>query len=274
MNDALREVAVTADRLIAQTLADPRLHPSVAAALGQPHRYIAPRRSRVVLSHRYGMPVMFNVDNPKDRIHIRHRKGLFYEEDVLKTIAGHFPKGGTFCDIGANVGNHSLYMLLLAGAARVVPVEPNPDAIALFCANMLLNQLGDMVDFTTLGYGLGAANSDDMAIHAPKGNLGWARLRQAEAGENTISVRTGDTLLGDRHVDFIKMDVEGMEIGALQGLQATIARDHPVLFVEVDHANADAFHALMDDYGYAVQTAFDPSGVNRNFLLLPKDKIG
>jgi FkbM family methyltransferase len=226
------------------------------------------------MSHRYATPVIFNVDNPKDRIHIRHRKGFFYEEKVLETIAGHFPKGGTFCDIGANVGNHALYMLLLGGAARVIPVEPNPDAIALFCANIMLNRLADRVDFTTLGYGLGGANSDDMAIHAPKGNLGWARLRHAEQGEATISVRTGDTLLGDTHVDFIKMDVEGMEIGALEGLQATIARDRPVLFVEVDHANSDAFQALMAGYDYGVHTAFDKSGVNQNFLLLPKEKFG
>ena len=39
--------------------------------------------------------------------------------------------GATFVDIGANVGNHSLFAATFLNAARVVPVEPNPRCLRL-----------------------------------------------------------------------------------------------------------------------------------------------
>ena len=253
-------------------LADDRLHPAVRRALGRSHRFLTPRFARVVLSHRHDVPVMFAINNPKDIIQWRQRNGFFYEDKLLGIIAQHFPKGGTFCDIGANVGNHTLYMLLIGGAARAIPMEPNPAAISLFCTNMMLNQIADRVDFTTLGYGVGAQSRDDMAVDSPDGNLGLTQLRKAGENEDTISIRTGDHLLGDTHIDFLKMDVEGMEIGALEGLQATIERCRPAMFIEVDNENADAFQDLMKRHKYTVHIAFRKKRANQNFLLLPSER--
>ena len=249
------------------TLGDERLQPAVRRALGNPFRYVTPRKTRTVVSHRYGRPVLFCVNNPEDRIHIRQTKGFFYEEDELAIMAEHMPKGGTFCDVGANVGNHSLYMLLMAGAGRVIPVEPNPEAVMLLAANMMLNGVADKVAWETLGVGLDQASDDNRAIHSPKGNLGWAKLKEAGEGDEAISVRAGDDLFTGMQIDVLKMDVEGMEIGALKGLRETFKRCKPALFIEVDHNNADAFHALMQDYGYAMVQEFKSTRVNQNFLL-------
>ena len=259
---------------IADALADERLQPAVRRALGNQNRFRTPRRVRTIMSHRYDVPVIFCVNNPDDRIHIRQTKGFFYEEEELAMMAEHMPKGGTFCDIGANVGNHSLYMLLKGGAGRVVPVEPNPDAISLLLSNMILNRVADRVALETLGYGLDEGAADDLAIHAPRANLGWAKLKKAGEGDDAISVRAGDELFEGMKIDVLKMDVEGMEIGALKGLKATIARCKPTMFIEVDTTNLDSFHALMNDYGYDVAHAFKATRVNQNFLLKPKTKWG
>lgn len=266
---ATAKKAVSPALVIGDALEDPQVHPSVKAALDNQHRYRTPRRARTILSHRYDTPVFFCVNNMDDRIHVRQAKGFFYEEVELAAMAEHMPRGGTFCDIGANVGNHSLYMLLIGGAGRVLPVEPNPDAINLYMANMIMNGVVDRVSLDTLGYGLDAEAADDLAVSSPHNNLGWARLKKAQEGDQKISVRMGDDLFDGMDIDLLKMDVEGMEIGALKGLRKTIERCRPTIFIEVDNVNADAFNALVDDFGYEVVKAFKETRKNKNYLLKP-----
>ena len=106
---------------------------------------------------------------------------------------------------------------------------------------------------------------DEVHVHGEQ-----HQLDGHEQDDDAISVRAGDELFDGMQIDVLKMDVEGMEIGALKGLKATIARCKPTMFIEVDTANLDAFHALMDDYGYDVVHAFKATRVNQNFLLKPK----
>ena len=259
----------------ATLLAEEGLHPAVRRALGRVGRFITPRGSRVMLSHRYDRPVQFLIDNPGDAIHAAQTKGRFYEEGQLREMARHMPKGGVFLDVGANIGNHSAFMLLFGGAARAIPVEPNPPAIRLLLGMAILNGLLPRIGLGGLGYGLGAAETGDLALHWPKGNLGWTRLRPAEEAEagadDAVQVLAGDDLVGAGPVDFIKMDVEGMEIEALDGLQATIARCRPPIFIEVDRQNRDAFFERVKAFDYVIAQEFEEHRVNQNFLLRPAE---
>ena len=243
------------------------LHPSVVDAFGQPGHFVNPRGSRVIRATPLGTPVYFVINNKRDRIHGHQLKGVFYEQDVLQILAQHMPINGVFVDIGANIGNHALFMLRHGGARRVIPIEPNPDAIRLLAAMVRLNGLDDDVERATLGYGIGAENVGGYAIHNPKGNLGWVRLTQ---GDGEIELRTGDTLLANEaRIDFIKIDVEGMEIEALSGLEGTIARHRPMMFIEVDTINRDAFFDAMKRFDYAIEHEFAQTKQNQNFLLRP-----
>ena len=58
-------------------------------------------------------------------------------------------------------------------------------------------------------------------------------------------------------------------MAALSGLEATIRRDRPKLFVEVDSSNAEAFETLMADWNYEIGEAFAKRKINQNFLMVP-----
>jgi len=228
---------------------------------------LMPDNTRIVLAEQGNGPVTFLINNPQDRIHRVQSRGVFYERQQLARMAQVFPKGGTFVDVGANIGNHSLYMLTQADAGLVIPFEPNPESIAMYEAVMRVNKVQGRVDLGTLGFGLGASDDDSFGIHNPKENLGWASLRP---GEGDIPVRRGDTLIGDRDVDFIKMDVEGMEIDALRGLTGTLKRCKPALFIEVAVPNLKTFEEMVTDLGYELAHAFDRSGGSQNMLWTAK----
>lgn len=215
--------------------------------------------------------VSFCVDMENDPIQRNHRRGQFYEQKELNDLKGLFPEGGTFVDIGANVGNHSLFAALILKAGRVVPVEPNLLAFRLLINNVLINRLEGVFDLTKLGVGLSDKTEDGYAMQARERNLGAARMLP---GEGNLTVVPGDTLLTDETPDMIKIDVEGMEMMALAGLEATITTHKPILLVEVDNENENAFFAWAAAHDYVVEKTVQRYRLNKNHLLLPKEKAG
>lgn len=67
-----------------------------------------------------------------------------------------------------------------------------------------------------------------------KGNAGKIDV----SGGIEIQVDAIDNLVSDK-VDFIKMDIEGAELSALQGAAQAIKRDHPILAICVYHKRED-----------------------------------
>jgi FkbM family methyltransferase len=215
----------------------------------------------------HGETVFFTVNNPRDTIQRCHVDGTFYEPEELAIIARHFPIGGTFLDIGANVGNHTLYVAKFLRASRIVCFEPNPPAIALLESNVWLNGLARIVDGSYLGIGLSDHAQENVAMRYGRGNLGGGRIVQ-EVG--SIRLERADFLLAGQRFDFIKIDVEGMELAVLAGMSGLLATHRPRMFIEVDNGNAAGFQTWLEEAGYQVLEEFRRYKVNSNFLVAPR----
>ncbi len=227
-------------------------------------------RGRLIFRHRIaGAEIAFAVDNPTDAIQRHHVAGTFYEPEELDLIAAHCPPGAVYVDIGANIGNHLLFVAAFLAPARLIPFEPNPEAISLLRANVEANGLSGITDLSHLGVGVSDREEEGMGLAFTPINLGGARMRKG----GTIATRTGDAMLAGVTPDFVKIDVEGMEMAVLAGLSATLARARPVILVEVHDANLAAFRGWLAGAGYrkAHEMAYDGY---RNFLLLPDPPRG
>lgn len=218
-----------------------------------------------------GKRVLFATDKEADPIQRANRNASFYEAEELGLLKDHVKKGATFVDIGANVGNHTLYAAMFLGAKRVIPVEPNPLALRLLLINVMMNGVEDRVVTAGLGLGLADHDAEGFGMEARIKNLGAAKMR---AGEGDIAVTTGDALLAKEKPDFIKIDVEGMEMLALAGLEKTIASCRPKMLIEVDRDNYDAFEAWRAAAGYEVAETIQRYATNKNFLVMPGAKPG
>lgn len=213
-----------------------------------------------------GRQVAFCVNMLDDPIQNAHRKGQFYERQELETLAQHIPAGATVLDIGANTGNHAMWWAMFGGAARVIVVEPNPLALEPLVGNVLGNQLESIIDLSHLGFGLGEFDSDDWGMKKHDRNLGATKMF---AGQGTLSVRRGDTVFAQLSPDVVKIDVEGMEMAVLAGLNALISRARPVIMIEVRDTQADEFAQWASAQGYEIQTLSKELKFT-NHLLLPK----
>ncbi|HEY8574399.1 FkbM family methyltransferase [Phenylobacterium sp.] len=208
--------------------------------------------------------VRFFVRNLADVIQNAHANGAFYEQDHLEVMEKHLKPGGVFLDVGANIGNHSVFVAKYCKPREVILVEPNPEAIVLLRLNLLLNRL----ELDTKHVGVGLSDREQTAEPSvPANNLGGTKMVLKQDGR--LKLVTGDSLFAERHIDFIKIDVEGQEMAVLAGLEKTIANSRPSMFIEVDEENRAAFIAWVADHDYEVAHAF-PRYLNQNFVVVPK----
>lgn len=243
-----------------------RIAPHVQGWIDDPASFSLPEG---VQTNRVEMPdhvVTFAFSNPSDRIQRKHRRGKYYEPEELEAIRSYLKPGSVFCDLGSNIGNHTLFALLSLGAARSIVVEPNVRAYELLVANLVLNNLLDRVDTRNLGLGVGRAASGGFGMVVPETNLGAGTL---QAGSGDIEIKTADELLLGQHIDFIKIDVEGMEIDVIEGLRQTIWRCRPTVFVEIDNENDEGFCALMAALDYVEAVEVRKLRFNRNAIFVP-----
>jgi FkbM family methyltransferase len=135
-------------------------------------------------------------------------------------------------DVGANIGALTLPLARAAGPnGLVVAVEPQRAAYQLLCANLALNEIGNVRTVQAAagqGPGRGFLKTADYAV---SGNFGGIGL--SEDGGEAIEIVSIDGLaLPQCH--FIKIDVEGAEQAVIAGADETIARFRPALYVEND----------------------------------------
>jgi len=129
--------------------------------------------------------------------------------------------GDLFVDAGANFG-----FWALAAARRgcsVIAVEPVPPTRARLEENARLNGLEGAVEV------VGAALSDaagSLTLSMAGGESGQASAHPAPAGAVetfVVPAMTLDSLLGDRAVRFLKVDVEGHEAALLRGADGLLS---------------------------------------------------
>lgn len=217
-----------------------------------------------------GRDFLFCTDTHRDVVQQTLRGGRFYEQEELEELRPYIPAGGVFADIGANIGNHTLFAAAFFGLSRVICFEPNPRAIRLLCANVALNQMSDIVDLSNLGVGVSNETRGDFGMETRGKRLGSLRMLE---GQGEISVVTGDSVLLDAKPDVIKIDVEGMELKVLNGLSETIRRHEPTIFVEVDNHNSADFHKWLQTVDYEVVRTFPQNAQNENFLIKSRKKL-
>jgi FkbM family methyltransferase len=167
-------------------------------------------------------------------------------------------------DIGAFRG--LLTMFFASKARSVVAFEPNPVSTRRLVENVALNALSNVqVMRCALGAADGEADlvfDDRMAGGASADpSVGGQILRAGgrHLGSTRIAVRTVDAVVAETGAppDFVKIDVEGMELAVLQGADKVLRTHRPALYIELHgatpvekQANAERVVALLHDVGY------------------------
>ena len=161
--------------------------------------------------------------------------GEFSQNEVTLFEAFCSP-GHMVVDVGANIGTHTLAFSRLVGSAgRVFAYEPQRIVFQTLCGNLALNSITNV---ECMQQGLGDKDGHvlipDINYNMKGNNYGGVQIDKFTDG-NKVGISTLDKLLYLPRLNFIKIDVEGMEYSVISGGLKVIEKFKPALYVENDH---------------------------------------
>jgi len=163
-----------------------------------------------------------------------------YEGIETAFVRRQVKRGMAVLDVGANLGWFTIHLALLVGAdGRVDAFEPRRDLVGLLSKTITENRL---TNITLHDFALASQNTDGRVIwSSDDSNPGGTHLVLSdviipEVIAQSVPVKTLDSCIS-RHVDFIKIDVEGSELLVFRGAERILTSDRPVILVEVNPEN-------------------------------------
>lgn len=190
----------------------------------------------------------------------------------------------TIIDAGANLGFYSM-MFSLVENVSILSFEPFPETYQYLEKNILVNKISNV---KTIEMGLFSENKN-MPIGSPDAFKFYGLLTKLfkftdkeQAGCNSVftsdnTAPTAKFVRGDdcseiralKHIDLIKIDVEGSELDVLRGLRDTILEHHPVLNVEFSiNALAAANLSPSDLWDFLIELGYESYSIcsGRSYL--------
>jgi FkbM family methyltransferase len=174
-----------------------------------------------------------------------------YEPPLIRFLQAHNTEGWTCFDVGANVGAVALALAKYIGpSGKVYAFEPGRPNQQRFRNNFTLNpKLLGRTELLECGV---ADKPGELWWAEERGNPGNAVL--SDKGTHRIQVITLDAFVSKRqlsHVDFVKIDVEGMELQVMRGAAEVFRSFQPAVYFEtlpryVNSAKGETFAEIQN----------------------------
>lgn len=185
----------------------------------------------------------YDVEIFKDDIvsnKIRKKNEPFEKREL--TIIESLNLKGTYLDLGANIGNHSLVFSRI-GASKVIAIEMADETFEVLHRNMNRScKCPHLTIQAALGVGL-----PKTMIEYP-GNTGMTRIASHDEAlkkiaiskqdgtkvikEKVVTKRLDDLLPDEQNIVFVKIDVEGQELNVVNSGKKLLNDNQPVIVVE------------------------------------------
>ncbi len=167
-----------------------------------------------------------------------------------------------FVDIGANLGEYSMFAAKRLTQGRVLAFEPLPKMWKLLEENAHLN---NFTNINIYKYGLSDREAV-LPIHEIEDlHEGLTTLFPGERTTRNVTevpLKSFDTEVEKyaiNRIDFIKCDIEGGELFALRGAQKSIEKFRPVVMVELNALTyASAGYSVKDVHDFFESLSYKP----------------
>ena len=180
-----------------------------------------------------------------------------YQPEQTKLIKKLVKKKHTVLDIGANIGYFTLIMA--KQAKQVHAFEPEARNFEILKRNVELNRLS----YVKLHNVAVADTSAKATLHLSDIGRGMQRIYPSHwcmEGKTEVETIRIDDIIED--AEFIKMDIEGAELGALKGMIKLLKKDDTTIFMEFHPSSIEEYGAkpkeiydLMTSLGYDIKVS-------------------
>lgn len=142
-----------------------------------------------------------------------------YEEFETELVKKEIRRGDVVLDIGANIGYYTLLFAKLVGEnGKVIAFEPDPTNFALLKRNVEINGYKNVV----LVQKAVSNKSGKLKLYLSEDNKGDHRIYNSHDNRKFVEIegiKLDDYFKDEnRKINFVKMDIQGAEGGAVQGM--------------------------------------------------------
>ncbi|MET0459454.1 MAG: FkbM family methyltransferase [Ilumatobacteraceae bacterium] len=221
--------------------------------------------ARALPFNTYGWSTAVLLNGTRCKVGLRSSEIYIFEEiyryGIYDRLPAYVPSSGwNVVDLGANVGLFTLHAA--SKGARVFSFEPNPECFERLRSNVRLNDATSSV----------ALFNEAVSDEAGRGQLTVERGGSTggtvqRGGEGGIRMTTLDHALAAspvEKIDLLKMDIEGAEVDALRGAEASLAKTERIIAEYHSRDLLDECTRILEGHGFAIDLSFvyfpeDPS---------------
>ncbi len=181
-----------------------------------------------------------------------------YEPHLQRAIKNHVAANDTVYDIGANLGYITLALAKRVGpGGKVIALEPVPELFDLLQRNIDINRIRHAQALNVAASNGPGEVTMRIAVNVSMSSMVWHRDDPAAVSFTAKTVAIDEFFETGRlpSPKFVKIDVEGAEGFALQGMVRTIAAARPVIYVECSEAGRETSWGLLRGLGYRCQSS-------------------
>lgn len=178
--------------------------------------------TKLVITSEYVKPFIINIPEDDESVGVRIRDKQVYERHVQALIAGAckiIPPNSMILDIGANFGQHTLFMAKLMPMSMVYAIEGSKTGVDNIFASIFDNDLTNVVPINVLVGLKGKVNfyyDSKHAAHSFIGTTDWCDEKHLDR-KIEGDCKTLESLVPNTKYHLIKMDVEGSEYDVIWG---------------------------------------------------------
>ncbi len=200
---------------------------------------------------------------------LKRRGGFgFLHRDQTLTLEHQFlqdldSKGKTVYDIGGHIGLITMFFARKVGeTGNIVTFEPNPRNYAAIVDHIKLNNFTN-VKVIPMGVGHQKETLEFIVTGSARGTASVTKQQEydrQDAQVELIEVDSLDNQIADNNLpkpDFVKIDVEGLELSVLKGMSQTISDHKPELFVELHGVEDKVVAEFILNSGYNIYQVED-----------------
>ena len=194
-----------------------------------------------------------------------------YNIEELDFLRAHAPAGGSFVDVGANVGTYALPLARHIGEkGKVIAIEPHP----VTHARLEFNHAASGFNQVTLVAAAAGPADGELLIETDGDNLGASHVVTGKASTEAIKVpsRRLSGILAEAglpNIDALKIDIEGFEDRVLTGFFAEAPQTLWPRAVVIEHLSRDEW--LQDCIADMIARGYAQAGRTRSNTLLVRD---
>lgn len=188
-------------------------------------------------------------------------KGYGFESKEIDISCKYINPGSTVLDIGANIGLHALNFSAVTKNGLVIACEPQPKTFNILEKNIQQNNITNIIPLNVAIADV--ANIADFYVMSDDAYSSLIDIGRKTLDEKIkVLCTTIDGLLGEINVDFVKIDVEGLELSVLRSMSSLLKRSCPVVFCEIYKGKVESYNprdiiSYLEDMGYKTNRIID-----------------